>query len=191
MKALAVCGSPRSGGNTEQLLQVVCDSLTALDIDAEMVLLYDKLVKPCIGCRKCKELKNRTCAIKDDDFHPILEKVIDSDAFIIGSPVYFGSATSQTTSLLHRVGYVSRANGHFLAGKVGGPVVVARRAGHNFTYAQLLFFFTISDMIVPGSIYWNVALGKNKGEVMNDEEGLQIVRHFAENVANLLKKLKA
>jgi len=186
-----VCGSPRPGGNTEQLLKVACDSLNANGVDAELVLLHDKFVKPCIGCLKCKELKNRTCAIKDDDFHPILEKIIDSDAFIIGSPVYFSSATSQTTSLLHRVGYVSRSNNHFLAGKVGGPVVVARRAGHNFTYAQLVFFFTISDMIVPGSTYWNVAVGKKKGEVMNDEEGLKTVQHFAVNVANVLKKLKA
>jgi len=191
MKALAVCGSPRAGGNTQQILEVLCDSLRANQVDAELLPLHDKLVKPCVGCLKCKELKNRTCAIKDDDFHPILEKIIASDAFIIGSPVYFGSATSQTTSLLHRVGYVSRSNGHLLAGKVGGPVVVARRAGHNFTYAQLVFFFTISDMIVPGSFYWNVALGKNIGEVMKDEEGLKIVRHFAENVAGLLKKMKS
>jgi multimeric flavodoxin WrbA len=190
MKALVVCGSPRSGGNTEQLLQVVCECLNVKGVDAELVLLHDKLVKPCIACEKCKELKNRTCAIKDDDFHPILEKIIDSDAFIIGSPVYFGSATSQTTSLLHRAGYVNRANDNFLAGKVGGPVVIARRAGHNFTYAQLMFFFTINDMIVPGSTYWNVALGRKKGDVMHDEEGLKTVRHFAENVAQLLKKLK-
>jgi multimeric flavodoxin WrbA len=191
MKALAVCGSPRAEGNTQQLLEVVCDSLRAKQVDTELILLHDKLVKPCIACEKCKELKNRTCAIKDDDFHLILEKIIASDAFIIGSPVYFGSATSQITSLLHRTGYVARANDKFLAGKVGAPVVVARRAGHNFTYAQLVFFFTMNDMIVPGSTYWNVAIGRKKGEVMNDEEGLKTMRHFADNVAFLLEKIKS
>jgi multimeric flavodoxin WrbA len=189
MRALIVCGSPRPGGNTEQLLRVVSDRLTEKNVDTELVLLHDKLIKPCIACEKCKELKDRTCIEKDDDFHPILEKLIVSQAFIVGSPVYFGSATSQTTSFLHRAGYVARANDKFLAGKVGAPVVVARRAGHNFTYAQLLFFYTINDMIVPGSSYWNVALGRKKGEVMNDEEGLNTARHFAENVAGLLQKL--
>lgn len=190
MKALVVCGSPRPGGNTEQLLRVVCESLEEKNVEAELMLLHNKLIKPCVACERCKELKDRTCSIKDDDFNSILEKIIESEAFIIGSPVYFGSATSQTTSLLHRAGYVARANDKFLTGKIGAPVVVARRAGQNFTYAQLSFFFTINDMIVPGSTYWNVAFGRKKGEVMNDEEGLNAVKHFAENVAYLLFKLK-
>jgi len=189
MKALVVCGSPRFEGNTQKILEILCDSLRDNDIEAELVLLCDKEIKPCTGCTKCKELKDRTCVIKDDDFHPILEKIIGSEAFIIGSPVYFGSATSQTTSLLHRVAYVSRSNDRFLAGKIGAPVVVARRAGVNFAYAQLMFFYTISDMILPGSSYWNVAFGKNKGEVLADEEGVETVRHFAKNVAHILKKL--
>jgi len=191
MKALVVCGSPRLEGNTQNLLEVVCDSLNKKNIETELVLLHDKEIKPCIACEKCKETRDRTCATKNDDFNSILEKMIKADAFIIGSPVYFGSATSQTTSLLHRAGYVARANDNFFAGKVGAPVVVARRSGQNFTYAQLLFFFTISDMIVPGSTYWNIAFGRKKGEVTHDEEGIKTVQHFAENTADLLFKLKA
>ena len=99
-------------------------------MDTELVLLHNKLIKPCIAFERCKQLKDRTCSIKDDDFHPVLEKMIGADAFIIGSPVYFGCATSQITSLLHRVGYLARQNNNFLKGKVGGPVVVASRAGH-------------------------------------------------------------
>ncbi|MCK5568183.1 MAG: flavodoxin family protein, partial [Spirochaetes bacterium] len=82
------------------------------------------------------------------------------------------------------------ANDNFLRGKIGGPVVVARRAGQNFTYAQLLFFFTINEMVIPGSTYWNIAFGRNKGEVMDDEEGIETVKTFAKNIADLLSKLK-
>lgn len=191
MKAVAICGSPRLKGNTQILLEILCEHLKQRGIDSELILLHDKVVKPCIACEKCKELKNRTCSIKDDDFHPILGKIIEADAFIVGSPVYFGCATSQTTSLLHRAGYVSRNNDFFLRGKIGAPVVVARRAGQNFTFAQLLFFFIINDMIVPGSTYWNIAFGRKKGEVLNDEEGIKTIKNFSQNVADLLYKLKA
>jgi multimeric flavodoxin WrbA len=190
MKAVVVCGSPRVKGNTQMILETACDVLKDKGVDTELVLLHNKLIKPCIACERCKQLKDRTCSIKDDDFHPVLEKIIEADAFIIGSPVYFGCATSQITSLLHRAGYVARQNNNFLKGKVGGPVVVARRAGHNFTYAQLVFFFTINEMIVPGSTYWNIAFGRKKGEVVDDEEGMDTIRTFAENVAGLLYKIK-
>ena len=190
MKAVVVCGSPRVKGNTQMILESACEVLEEKGVDSEIVLLHDKFIKPCTACEKCKQLRDRTCSIKDDDFHLVLEKMIEADAFIIGTPVYFGCATSQTTSLLHRVGYVARQNNHFLKGKVGGPVVVARRAGHNFTYAQLVFFFTINGMIVPGSTYWNIAFGRKKGEVVEDEEGMTTVRTFAANVADLLYKLK-
>jgi multimeric flavodoxin WrbA len=191
MKTLALCGSPRAGGNTEQLLELACATLRERSVEAELVQLAGKTVKPCVACARCKETKDRTCAIKDDDFHPILEKLIAADAFIVGSPVYFGCATSQTTSFLHRAGYVSRNNDFFLRGKVGAPVVVGRRAGHNFTYAQLMFFFIINDMIVPGSSYWNVAFGRAPGEVSGDSEGLETIKNFARNVADLLRRLRA
>jgi multimeric flavodoxin WrbA len=190
MKALAVCGSPRKGGNTQILLETACDTLTKYDIDTELIPLHDKVIKPCIACGICKQTRDRTCSIKDDDFHPILEKIIESDAFIIGTPVYFGCATSQTTSLLHRAGYVARHNDNLLRGKIGGPVVVARRAGQNFTYAQLLFFFTINEMTVPGSTYWNISFGRNKGEVKDDKEGIETVQNFSKNIAGLLHALQ-
>ena len=190
MKALALCGSPRRDGNTQQLLELLCGRLKERSVESELVLLSGKTIKPCVACGKCKEYNDRTCAIKDDDFHPILKKLIEADAFIVGSPVYFGCATSQTTAFLHRAGYVARNNDKFLGGKVGAPVVVARRAGQNFTYAQLMFFFTINDMIIPGSTYWNIAFGRNKGEVAGDAEGLETITHFADNVAALLAKLK-
>ena len=188
MKALLICGSPRKKGNTEILLNVARDRLVARGVESDTVLLADHTVKPCIACDRCKKSQDGSCpAIQDDDFQSIFEKMRESDAIIAGSPVYFGSATSQITSLLHRAGYVSRANGNYFEGKIGAPVVVARRAGQNFTYAQLLFFFTINDMTVPGSTYWNVAFGRKKGDVNSDEEGIETINHFADNVADLLE----
>ena len=96
MKAIAVCGSPRVNGNTQMILETACDVLKEQGVETELILLYNKLINPCIACGKCKELKDRTCSMKDDDFHPVLEKIIEADALIVGSPVYFGSATSQT-----------------------------------------------------------------------------------------------
>jgi multimeric flavodoxin WrbA len=188
-KLIAVCGSPRKDGNTQILMERFCDRVRVGGIDAELVLLCDKTVKPCTGCRKCKETKDNTCVIKDDDFHPIYKKILDAQALVVGSPVYFGMATSQITSLLHKVGYVARANGNLLSGKVGGSIVVARRAGHNFTFGQLNYFFGINEMILPGSTYWNIAFGRQKGEVKEDQEGLETIDRFADNVATLVKKL--
>ena len=190
-KVIAVCGSPRLKGNTEELLQFFCDRVKDQGLEAELILLARNRVEPCIACVKCKQTKDGACAQGNDDFNAIFDKMKAADAVVLGSPVYFGCATAQITSLLQRAGYVAKANGGLLSGKVGGAVVVARRAGQNFTFAQLNYFFYISEMVVPGSTYWNVAFGRNKGEVMNDEEGVQTVARFADNVAALVKKLRA
>jgi multimeric flavodoxin WrbA len=189
MQALAICGSPRKDGNTEILLRACLDKLKAHGIAGELVLLSGKNVKPCQACNACFKKKDRACAMKDDDFQAIFDKICAADIVVVGSPVYFGSATPQIMALLHRAGYVSRANGNLLSRKLGGPVVVARRAGQNFTYAQLLFWYMISDMVVPGSSYWNIAFGRTPGEVKNDAEGLQTVERFAENLAWLAERL--
>jgi multimeric flavodoxin WrbA len=92
-------------------------------------------------------------------------------------------------ALLDRAGYVSRANGSLFSRKIGGPVAIARRAGHNFTFAQLLMWFMINDMVVPGSSYWNVALAREAGEVANDSEALATIERFADNLAWLAGRL--
>lgn len=191
MRALAISGSPRVEGNTELLLTKLLDVLRAEDIDTGMVSVSDKNIKPCVACGACAKNKDRACAIKDDDFHELLERMIEADIIVLGSPVYFGSATPQLMALLDRAGYVSRQNGNLFSRKIGGAVVVARRAGQNFTFAQLLYWFMINDMIVPGSSYWNVAFGLAKGHVEQDTEGVQTVLRFAENLAWLAKKLHA
>jgi len=189
VKAIAICGSPRVEGNTELLLQVCLERLTAAGVDTELVRLAEKEVLPCKGCGTCGKRLDRKCSTDSDDFHEVFEKMLEADIIILGSPVYFGSATPQMMALLDRAGYVSRKNGNLFSRKLGGPVVVARRAGQNFTYAQLLYWFMINDMIVTGSSYWNIAFGAARGEVSEDREGLETVARFADNLAWLASKV--
>jgi len=189
MKAVAICGSPRIEGNTEILLNQCIEILEREGIACELVRLAEKTVSPCRACGACGRLKDKTCAVKEDAFHEVFATMLDADIIIVGSPVYFGSATPQLMALLDRAGYVSKQNNNLLSRKLGGPIAVARRAGQNFTYAQLLFWFLINDMIVPGSTYWNIAFGREKGEVNNDAEGVRTVARFAENLAWLARKI--
>ena len=189
MKVLGISGSPRAGGNTDLLVQTALEELAGEGIETEFLSLADRPVKPCTGCLGCATAKEICCVQEDPAFEGIVERFLAADGILVGSPVYFGSATPQTMSLLDRVGYVSRQNNNFLRRKVGAAVAVGRRAGQNFTFAQLNFFFLISEMIVPGSTYWNVAFGRGKGEVAADTEGIETVKTLARNMAWLMKKL--
>jgi len=189
MNALAICGSSRRDGNTEALLRRALAVLKAGGLETTLIHLADHRVEPCTACGICGQHQDKTCSVTHDDFQEIFEIMLEADVILVGSPVYFGSATPQTMALLDRAGYVSRANGHLFTRKLGGPVVVARRAGQNFTLAQLLYWFLINDMIVPGSTYWNVAFGRMPGEVESDGEGIETVEHFAENLVWLAQSL--
>ena len=189
MKVLGISGSPRPGGNTDFLVKLALDVLAEEGIETEFLSLADRPVKPCTACGRCGAEGATDCAQEDPAFEGMVERFRRADGFLIGSPVYFGSATPQTMALLDRVGYVSRYGENFLRRKVGAAIVVARRAGQNFTLAQLNYFFLISEMIVPGSTYWNIAFGRGKGEVKDDTEGLDTVRTLAANMAWLMKKL--
>jgi multimeric flavodoxin WrbA len=189
MKVLGVSGSPRPGGNTDILVKLALSVLEEEGIQTEFLSLADWPVKPCTGCAGCVKSDKVECVQEDPAFEGMIERFVQADGILIGSPVYFGSATPQTMALLDRVGYVARANDNLLRRKVGAAIVVARRAGQNFTFAQLNYFFLISEMIVPGSTYWNCAFGRQKGEVNNDQEGLDTVRRLAQNMAWLMRKL--
>ena len=189
MKALGISGSPRPGGNTDLIVQTALDVLAAEGIQTELISLADRPIKPCTGCLGCATAEGVCCVQEDPAFEGMVERFIQADAVLVGSPVYFGSATPQTMSLLDRVGYVSRQNNNFLRRKVGAAIAVARRAGQNFTFAQINYFFLISEMIVPGSTYWNIAFGREKGEVAADGEGIETVKRLAANMAWLMKKL--
>lgn len=189
MKALAICGSPRKNGNTEQLLERILKRLQTEGHETRLLRLAELQVRPCDGCGACGTSRDRTCLLDGDDFQTCFQAMLEADILVVGSPVYFGSATPQLMTLLDRAGYVARANGNLFARKLGGPVVVARRAGQNFTFAQLLMWYMINDLVVPGSSYWNVAFGRTPGEIQSDEEGLRTVDRFAENLAWLAGRL--
>lgn len=188
IRILGIVGSPRLGGNTERL---VAEALKAAEEDGaetELIRLAEREIKPCDACLSCNDTGE--CRI-EDDFKPIFDKMVESDGIILGSPVYFGSATPQIKSLIDRSGEVSFARGRIFENKVGGAMAVARRAGQNFTFAELLFFFLHQGMIIPGSTYWNVAFGNEKGEVEKDEEGLKTARNFGKKMVWLIKRIKA
>jgi len=189
MRVLAISGSPRHGGNTEILLNTALEVLAAQGIETELLSLAGRPIKPCIACGACFKGDEMDCEMDDPAFDGILDKFALADGILVGSPVYFGSATPQIMAVLDRVGYVARKYPELLRRKVGAAIVVARRAGQNFTFAQLNYFFLISEMIVPGSTYWNIAFGREKGEVANDAEGMETVRNLAANMAWLMKKL--
>jgi len=187
MKVLAICGSARPKGNTRLLLSTALAVLETQGIQTEYVSLHDKDIRPCKACMTCAKDKNR--CVQEDDFMPVFEAMAAADGIIVGSPVYFGSATPNMMALLDRAGFVARQGDNVFARKVGSPIVVARRAGVNFTYAQLQFWFCIMGMFTPGSSYWPIAYGLKPGEAANDAEGMKTITDLAENMAWLMKKL--
>ena len=189
MRVLGISGSPRRGGNTDILIHTALATLAGEGIESDFLSLADRRIQPCLACAGCYKSETIRCVQDDPAFEGVLEMFTAADGILVGSPVYFGSATPQTMSLLDRVGYVARRHPELLRRKVGAAIVVARRAGQNFTFAQLNYFFLIAEMIVPGSNYWNVAFGRGKGEVENDVEGMETVRTLARNMAWLMKKL--
>lgn len=186
MKAVGIAGSPRKNGNTEIIVDYCLKAMAGEGLETETISLAGLDITGCKNCGYCYEHPGE-CAIKDD-LQPVREKMEAADGIIIGSPVYFGSASALVKGLLERIGFSGRGS---MAGKVGGPIVVARRAGKNFTFVELLHWFHIMQIINPGSTYWNVAIGREPGEVRDDEEGMLTAWNFGKNVANIVKKLRA
>jgi len=184
VKAVGIVGSPRQGGNTEILTAHCLKAMAEEGLDTELIRLAGLDIRGCNACGYCFE--NDGCSI-EDDLQPIFAKMLAADAIIVASPVYFGSATALVKGLLERTGSMSRRR---FAGKVGGPLVVARRAGQNFTFAELLYWFHIMQIINPGSTYWNIAFGREKGEVEKDEEGMRTAWNFGKNVARVAKMMR-
>ena len=186
MKAIGIVGSPRKNGNTEILTKHALKAIEEEGLDTELVRLAGLDIRPCDDCRVCQN--EGRCPI-DDDLFPLYTKIKEAEAIILASPVYFGSATAFLKAFMERTGRIGQ-RGRVFAGKVGGPLVVARRAGQNFTFAQLMYWFHILGFFMPGSTYWNIAFGREKGQVEEDEEGLTTAWNFGKNIALLVKKLK-
>jgi multimeric flavodoxin WrbA len=178
MLAIAVNGSPRKGGNTEILLKEVLGVLRKAGWKTGLERVGGTDIRGCSACNRCLVRKDRQCAIRKDVFNGIFAKMLEADAIILGSPVYFGGVSSDMKALVERSGYVARANGNAFAGKIGAAVVALRRGGAIHAFDTINHMYQMSRMIIPGSTYWNMGFGRDKGEVSADEEGLANMRHL-------------
>jgi multimeric flavodoxin WrbA len=190
MKVVAFNGSARKDGNTAILIRHVFQELETEGIETELIQLSGSKIHGCIACMKCFENKDQRCSVKDDITNDCIGKMLDADGIILGSPTYFANVSTEMKALIDRAGMVSRANGDMLARKVGAAVVAVRRAGAIHVFNSINHFFFIGQMIVPGSSYWNLGMGRQKGEVESDEEGIQTMKVLGINMAWLLKKLE-
>ena len=189
MKAIAINGSPRSGGNTEIMLKKVLEPLEAAGWSTEYRQIGGKPVRGCIACLKCFEKRNGRCIIEKDDMNNYLEKIYAADAVILGSPTFFADVTPELKALIDRAGFVALANGGTLRGKIGAAVVAVRRGGATHVFDTINHMFLLSSMIVPGSIYWNLGMGRDKGQVLGDDEAMRNMSHLGQSIAWLGKAI--
>jgi multimeric flavodoxin WrbA len=190
MRVVAFNGSARKDGNTAILVRHVFEEFEKHDIETELVQLAGKPIRGCIACYKCFQNKDQRCAVTNDIANECIEKMVEADGIVLASPTYFANATPELMGLVCRAGLVGIANGGMFRRKVGAAVVAVRRGGANHVFNSLNHFFFISQMIVPGSCYWNFAIGRDVGQVDDDEEGLRTMRVLGENMAWLMGKLE-
>jgi multimeric flavodoxin WrbA len=190
MKVIAFNGSARKDGNTAILINYVLGELEKEGIETEMIQLAGQTIRGCTACRTCFEKKNQRCVIDNDIVNECIAKMIEADGVILGSPVYFSDITAELKALIDRSGFVGRANGDLYKRKVGAAVIAVRRAGAIHAFDSVNHFFFIHEMIVPGSSYWNLGIGRQKGEVENDAEGIRTMKTLGQNMAWLLKRIR-
>ncbi|KKG15891.1 FMN reductase [Methanosarcina sp. 2.H.T.1A.6] len=189
MKVVAFNGSPRKEGNTASLIEHVFSELEKEGIETETVQVGGKSIHGCIACMKCFENMDRRCVIDKDIVNECIEKMIEADGIILASPTYFADLTPELKALIDRAGFVAKVNNEMFRYKVGAAVVAVRRAGSIHVFDSINHFFTISQMIIPGSSYWNIGIGLAEGDVEKDEEGVRTMETLGQNMAWLLKKL--
>ena len=191
MKVVAINGSARKGGNTAILLGHVLAELAKEGIETELVDLAGATIHGCLACRKCSTRKDRHCSQTGDMGNVCIDKMAAADGILLGSPTYVTDVSPEIKALIDRACLVSGANGGMFRRKVGAAVVAVRRAGAIHAFDTLNHFFLITEMIVPGSSYWNIGIGREPGEVEKDEEGIRTMKTLGRNMAWLLKKVGA
>lgn len=190
MKAVAINGSPRKGGNTERLLREALTPLEAAGWETSFVQVGGAKVRGCIACYKCFENRDRRCAVKNDAFNDCMAEMVTADAIIMGTPTYFTDVSAELKAVIDRSGLVAIANGMLFAGKIGAAVVAVRRGGGTHAFDSINHMYLMSGMIVPGSSYWNLGFGLNPGEVEGDAEGMRNMRHLGQAIDWLGRAVK-
>ncbi len=178
MYALALNGSPRKDGNTFHLLQEVLAPLEKTSWSTEILQVGGREIRGCIACYQCFENRDQRCAVDADEFNPIMEKMLQAHALILGTPTYFADVSAELKAVLDRSGLVSQANGMPFQGKIGAAVAAVRRGGAIHAFDTINHMFLMSQMIVPGSTYWNMGIGFDKADVRADREGMTNMRHL-------------
>ena len=191
MKVVAINGSARKGGNTAILLGHVLGELANEGIETELVELAGADIHGCLACRKCSTRKDRHCSQTDDMGNVCIDKMAAADGILLGSPTYVADISPEIKTLIDRACLVAGANGGMFRRKVGAAVVAVRRAGAIHAFDSLNHFFLINEMIIPGSLYWNIGIGREPGDVEKDEEGIQTMKTLGRNMAWVMKKVGA
>ena len=189
MKVVAFNGSARKDGNTAILVNALFRELKKEKIQTELVQLAGKKIRGCTACGKCFGNRNKKCVIDNDIVNECIEKMLDADGIILASPTYFADVSTEMKALIDRAGFVAKANDDMFRRKVGAAVVAVRRGGAIHAFDTMNHFFFISQMVVPGSSYWNVGIGLEPGDVKGDKEGLATMQTLGANMAWVLKKL--
>ena len=187
MKVLLINGSSHENGCTDAALREVAGELERAGIETEFFQLGSSPLRDCIGCDQCVKLDN-ACVFQDDCINELIRKAEQADGFVFGSPVYFAHPSGRILSALDRMFYAGRCA---FAHKPGAAIVSARRGGTTASIDVLNKYFTIAEMPVVSSSYWNMVHGNEPAEVQKDEEGLKTMRVLGKNMAYLLKCIEA
>ena len=183
MKVLIINGSPHTKGNTAIALQEMVKIFDAAEVESKIVNIGNKVVRGCIACGKCSELGR---CVFDDEVNKIAPLFEEADGLVIASPVYYASANGTIISFLDRLFFSTHFDKRM---KVGASVVVARRGGLSATFDELNKYFTMNQMPVASSQYWNSVHGRSQGEAEQDGEGLQTMRTLARNMIFLMQSI--
>ena len=192
MKVVLFNGSARKEGVTNTALNLVMDELKAEGIDVELIWIGMDKLQGCISCYQCVKNQDKRCAVKTDKMNLYIEKIIEADGIILGSPTYFADTSARLKALIERAGLVGKVNGDMYKHKVGAAVVAVRRAGATHVFSSINYFFLINQIHVIGSNYWNLGVNPNtqdSSEFKNDKEGIETFRVLGKNMAYVLKKL--
>lgn len=191
MKVVAFNGSPNKKGNTYNAIETVATELEKEGIEVEIVHVGNKLIRGCIACGGCSRNQNERCVLEKDEVNEWIQKMKEADGIILGSPVYYSAIAGTMKSFLDRAFFVATSNGGMFRHKVGASVVAVRRSGGIPVFDQLNNYINYSEMIMPTSNYWNVAYGTAPGEVMQDKEGMQIMRVLGKNMSWVMKLVES
>lgn len=189
MKVVALNGSARKDGNTAILINCVFDELKKEGIETELIQMAGKPIQGCIACYKCFKNQNRRCSVEKDMLNEIIAAMETAEGVLLGSPTYFSDVSSGMRAFIERCGFVARANNYMFKGKVGAAVVAVRRAGAIPAFSSMNLFLHYMQMFMPGASYWSIGIGRDPGDVLKDDEGIQAMKSLGQNMAFLLKRL--